>query len=589
MGLNTKLLFWFFSAFFGLALVVRSDLFPGPNWENILISDAEGYIAYWRLALVDHRLFDKTFHFFINETADGFVFKYTSGTAMLMTPFVLLMALVSWLIEGEIVYAFYFPMAAQLSASFYGALLLVNLHRIALHLRIEKTARILWLIATLFGTALINFIIFAPGMAHVYVAAMLSGFVLHSLRFSDRLEPKELRWLGIYLAIATLVRPVDAIAAIFLPFALAWSGQLKNFVKKILWRDYLFAVLPAGLILSVQLIITKFTSGSFFTWNYQGEGFYFDSPDFFSVLFSTEVGLFIYTPIAALSVVALIFMLKSERFLALGILAVLCLATYVFASWWCWTFMDFGSRPYIDLIVFLMLPIAFLLNEKGKALRTFVTVLIVLLTLSQIKYQYQYVVGIVDHYFMNGNKYKYIFWTLNRDSNYELGGWQDAEPYPRSDQRLLVESLADFDQPLDAYWKTPERNVGRWSGLESGACAIPPRSTDFQFSFSDPSMKNDSIIVCKAEFDFYDPRPNASVGARLVVRSLVGADQYWEDSRLMNDVPETDSMQWRRLSFCFYFPKRRGPNSIIQIYIEHTGKDTFYLDNAHIRLFATPL
>src|SRR6185437_3399982 len=126
------------------------------------------------------------------------------------------------------------------------------------------------------------------------------------------------------------------------------------------FSDLLLAIPFLFVPMIPQLLYWKEMVGHWVTYSYEGEGFiYWQHPKIPEVLFDTEDGLFLYAPILLFSVLGLIIWRKDKRTNSIGMSIVFAIITYVFASWWQWSFgAAYGQRCYIEYLPFLAFPMA---------------------------------------------------------------------------------------------------------------------------------------------------------------------------------------------------------------------------------------
>lgn len=119
------------------------------------------------------------------------------------------------------------------------------------------------------------------------------------------------------------------------------------------------------LVLIPQFIYWNYNSGSFFHYSYGSEGFSnFFNGKFIHLLFSTNNGLILYSPILIFAIVGLFLTRKSlipnKNFL----IVYFALLVYIFSSWHDWTYgCSFGSRPFVEYYAVLAFPFGFFLKK----------------------------------------------------------------------------------------------------------------------------------------------------------------------------------------------------------------------------------
>jgi hypothetical protein len=111
-------------------------------------------------------------------------------------------------------------------------------------------------------------------------------------------------------------------------------------------------VVCTALVFAPQLVVWRRLYGAWLTSPYASDHdppFYWLQPQIGSVLFSTFHGLFAWHPIYAFALVGLAVVARSDRRLALGLLALLAIEVYIVAAWWAWWQGDsFGGRMFLS-------------------------------------------------------------------------------------------------------------------------------------------------------------------------------------------------------------------------------------------------
>ncbi|HSF20289.1 MAG TPA: glycosyltransferase family 39 protein [Vicinamibacteria bacterium] len=208
---------------------------------------------------------------------------------------------------------------------------------------------VLWLSSTLLW-----YTVQEPSMPHATAAAVVSFFLLAWLRVRE--APSTSRWVVLGVA-GGLVLSMQRYGVFYLiaPLATAASTVFRRFrerdraIPKRWWRG---AVLVAVAFLgaaSPMLLYNLFYSreGSFLRMGDLG-GFtlrYWDSPRIGEFLFSSNHGLFAWTPSALVSLLGLFVLLRKDARLAMGLLFTLAAGVYLLSSTWDWyAGHAFGSR-----------------------------------------------------------------------------------------------------------------------------------------------------------------------------------------------------------------------------------------------------
>jgi hypothetical protein len=125
-----------------------------------------------------------------------------------------------------------------------------------------------------------------------------------------------------------------------------------------------------------QLIYWKTMTSKWIFYSYGNEHFiYWKQPKILSVLFDTENGLLLYSPILLLTFAGLLLAWKEKRTNSAGVALIFPIITYLFASWWAWTFgAAFGHRCYIDYYPVMAFPMAVAIEKIIESRKTYVII-----------------------------------------------------------------------------------------------------------------------------------------------------------------------------------------------------------------------
>jgi hypothetical protein len=216
---------------------------------------------------------------------------------------------------------------------------------------------IIALLTIFIGTNVFYYSIFETGMSHVYSFFLFSVFLyLSGLMFKPGQSFALNLLFGLVVGLITMVRPVNVI---FLPmFFMFNQPELKN-IKSLL-KPVMVIALVAGLLVVPQLLYWKYLSGHILMYSYGNEGFNFLSPKMLSLWFSTNNGLFLYSPLVVFVLCGLISMRKMYPKWSLFLVIYFIFISYVFSSWWCWSYGgSYGSRPFVEYYALFSLPFCF--------------------------------------------------------------------------------------------------------------------------------------------------------------------------------------------------------------------------------------
>lgn len=363
---------WFVA--FACCILLTSYFHNGQKINGVIWSDQEGYYVYLQAFFIDG--FDGvecTNGCYNVDTPNGSkVFtKYTYGVALLESPFFLTAhALTSFTNYPKDGRSLPYIWSIMIAAIFY---LLIGLHFLSKLLREEGFDTLIqWIVplGILLGTNLFYYTFRESGMSHVYSFSLMS-ILLYSTR--RRLHSNELIWLfasATSLALLMLIRPTNAIAFLI---PILWNlelGEIPQRVKSLLldYKWILVFCLAIGVFFAPQIAYWKMISGEWLYYSYNEEGFSnWNSPKMLQVLFSSQNGWLVYSPIMILGVSGLFKMALTNQRGWLMPAILLTVATYVFGSWWAWWFGGaYGHRCFVDFLPILAIPSAIMVQSIMK-------------------------------------------------------------------------------------------------------------------------------------------------------------------------------------------------------------------------------
>lgn len=416
---------------FGIILFV--SVFTSMNvkwgdlrWHGIMGHDANGYYAYLPAVFIyddlnflfyDHELkelkkenvnlnFDYRENYNNNK-----VNKYFIGTSIAQFPFFITAHVLSTPLGFESSgYSKIYYVFIALAAIFYMLLGLLFFNKVLILYDIDVLNRAISLLALLFGTHLFYYTIFEPGMSHVYSFAFITMMVYYGKKYFILPNTKTAIIYSLLLGLITLIRPVNLLVILLLPFIAGSFESLKNgliYLFKTQGKTILFSSIVFLLVLSIQLIIYKLQTGSFLVYSYTEEGFNFLDPHMIAILFSYKKGLFLYTPLCLLAFIGMIKLYHRSRFETSVFIAFFLILTYILSSWWIWWYGgSFSSRVYVDFLsLFGILLALSLVYFKGKKTYRLYLLLIVFFILFNQKQTYLYRVAYIHWEDMNKEKY----------------------------------------------------------------------------------------------------------------------------------------------------------------------------------------
>ena len=349
--------------------------------------DGVGYYAFARAPLIEHHLDFRQDWLHANSsfrmgrvndqnqilpaefTSTGHVDNHFSiGPAILWTPFLLAAhaaVKINHFFGGHVPadgFSFPYIFAAVIATALYGFLGILLSFEFAKKYLPARWA-FLGSLGIWFASSLPVYMYFNPSWAHAQSAFVTALFFWCWDR--TRADRTWAQWLILGL-ISGLMMDVYYVCAVLLVVPLAeslagyWQGirsQQIPSVGGLLVQNVLYAS-ATFLAFLPTLIVKKIIYGSYLEFGY-GEHWIFTSPALLKVCFSSEHGLFSWTPVVLLSVIGLVLLKNRDR--ALSVYSVLAFATYLYTIG-CYTdwagISSFGNRFFISLTPLFILGLA---------------------------------------------------------------------------------------------------------------------------------------------------------------------------------------------------------------------------------------
>ena len=403
------------------------------NWKNIILSDGKGYYAYLPAVFIYHDLhlnffdsIEKTYYYKntyydyrASDAAGHVVDKYYSGTAVLMLPFFLQAHALTKATNGAADgYSRLYPIFINGAAIFYLLAGLFFLKRLlSLHTE-NKTIVSFVLVAFVFGTNLFYYAIVEPAMSHVYSFFCVTALLFYFKNYSLSHRNSSLYLFTLFWGLIILIRPVNEIILLALPFLCKDLREFQQTIKLIFKNIFLVTkcLLIFLVVISIQFIIYKIETGHFFVDTYSQEHFNWLHPEFVNILFSYKKGLFIYTPLVFLSCAGLIILFKQNRYQFFTFLGFFILLTYLLSAWWCWYYGgSFGLRAYIEFYALFAILLTVTLNTiRSNAVKKIIYGLVIATILLCIIQTYQFRYYQIHWSEMTREKYWDAFLRIDR-------------------------------------------------------------------------------------------------------------------------------------------------------------------------------
>lgn len=401
--------------------------------NGIIEADAKGYYAYLPAVFIYH---DLNFGFFEKIELETYsntnlfydyrvthnnktINRYYVGTAICLLPFFLAGHAITLLtglpLDG---YSYYYTLMVHLGALFYLFLALLGLRKLLQIYQINEKVISFTLLSVVFGTNLFYYVLTEFGMSHLYSFTAITWFCLTVRTYFLTDKKKYLVFSALLLGIIFLIRPVNLLVVVAVPFLSGSSDQLVSGIKSAFSTIWFLLLAIAGflLLVSIQLIIYKISTGSFIVDSYEQWGFNFLDPQISNFLFSYRKGMFLYTPLLFLSLTGFIFLYRSSQFQFYTLSGFLFIIIYVFSSWFMWYYGgSFSQRVMIEFYPFFAILLATAMQElKRKSLKKiFLSLTVLLILVCQIQ-TYQYRRMQIHWSDMNKEKYWDVFMRIDK-------------------------------------------------------------------------------------------------------------------------------------------------------------------------------
>ncbi|HNW97942.1 MAG TPA: hypothetical protein PKK00_05980 [Bacteroidales bacterium] len=344
--------------------------------------------------------------------------KYPCGTAVFLSPFFYYAHLMANL-HGFDKNGFSKPFQKSVfyAAIFYLFLALIFLRKFLSLFNLSWFNIAFIQVLAVFSTSLLNYTIYEPSFSHVYSFFAITTFMFLTKYFFLYKKPKYFLWACFLLGLVIILRQVNCLIILFIPFLAGSYKNLKDgifiiFKKK---SNLIIGFLIIISIISIQLLLWHYQTGKFFIYSYQGESFNFLNPAFFNILISYRKGLFVYAPITFISLFGCYIFIKNKHFyLFITWLIFFIILTYILSSWHSWEYgCSYGLRAYIDFYAIFFILLAIFIESINIWIKLFVIVISILTIPLDIIQTKQYKEYILHSYIMDEQKYWTVFLRLD--------------------------------------------------------------------------------------------------------------------------------------------------------------------------------
>ncbi len=438
-------------------------------------------------------------------TPGTFVNKYTYGVALFLLPAFLIahaLALIGGLpADGH---SPVYIICASISGFVYVFLGLILMYRI-LRRYVSSTASHFTVLSIGLGSLIFYLGLQRPIMSHNILFALYPALVLLSLNYREAPSLLKGFFIGCLVGAISIIRPVEIIV-VLIPLLVGFQSFKLSSIKEHLffhlnnWPKLVAAVLGGFIMCVPQLLYWKYTSGSWLYYSYHGEGFDFLDPQIIDGLFGAANGLFPYSPIIILSIFGFYCLFKQKNPLALGIVIVCILHTYITYCWWATNYFGaMGARPMSQLFPLLAIAMAYVFHWLLKK-NVLTKILALIFLLGSIAHMsmliYQEHKGIIYPAYSN---YAHYWRMLGKtEADYlDFATYDTNRNQPSPDKLKLVKSLVlnDFNQVDSSILYVD--TVNNIQGV-----IVPPKSTQKElaqvFSVGEQNIQKGQYIYVRA-------------------------------------------------------------------------------------------
>lgn len=309
--------------------------------------------------------------------------KYSIGVAVFETPFFLAAHALNKIIfkERPDGYSTPYQFGAVFSNLFWAVMGLFVLRRL-LRRYFSDTITAITLLLIAFGTNYYNYVVFFPGMTHTYSFTLFAFVLLQTDNLYTRNKLNSFYWLAAALGLIVITRSTNLLVGLI---PLLWGVNslsklserglffIKN-IKYIIGSTIIFLA-----VAMIQMSYWKYVAGQWFYDGYINEGFIWTEPAIRKGLFGFQKGWFIYTPMALFAIAGLYSMRNRFKEHIPAIAIFMTINIYVIFCWWNWWYGGcFSSRPMVESMGILAMPLAAFMEQVSKK-RIFIIIPIALI------------------------------------------------------------------------------------------------------------------------------------------------------------------------------------------------------------------
>ncbi len=407
---------------------------------------------------------------------------------------------------------------------------------------------------------------------------------------------------GFVMGIMILARPSELLC-VFIP--LLWNVYDKeSLIKKISlvrsnFPHIIILLVSAFVVFIPQIIYWKVVTGHFIFNSYQRtEGFDFDDPHIFNVLFSFKKSLLVYTPILIFSAIGMILLWKHLRITFFSILLYAAINFYLLSSWaaW-WNGGSFGMRYFVESFAVMSIPFGVFINViQSKKLLVKIPIYLIMLffTTLNLFQTWQYVNYIIPPDGMTFKYYKRIFFkTQVNDKDRKLlevtRTYGDTETFTNEHEyQHFTVGYLDFDEINTIVFDETKKDSTQFA---SAPYSYRMKGNDewgpmFKFPFNQLVKPDRDHVWLRVSLSYFSDTDIKENPASLVLNMPHKKYNLKYRGVEIEQYPFKKG-EWNKMTFDYLTPYPYSEKDVIEIYIWHRGKDDLYFDNICVEAYET--
>ena len=207
--------------------------------------------------------------------------KYPCGVAVLQSPFFLVTKLFTKM-NGNHDDGYQEPFHAAIfyAAIFYLFITLLLLKGLLNYYKLNNKSITLIQVLLVFSTSVTQYASSNSAFSHVYSLFAITAFLFFAKRFFVTIDVSNFLWACVVLGLIIILRQINILIFLFLPFIAGSWYSLKNGVRTVVLKPHILisGILLFSGVVFIQLFLWYLQTGHFFVYSYQGEGFNFFAP-----------------------------------------------------------------------------------------------------------------------------------------------------------------------------------------------------------------------------------------------------------------------------------------------------------------------